>query len=369
MVADEDESEPAPKNPAAAPDQQARRGESRERLLRAVDSARLNTLQQRVAWLLNRYPDARDSDRALYRRYWSTFESEHLQGDHVRLDRLTDLAHPANLTRARQKIQNEYRLFLASPEVRERRGTLSEEEKEKALAQRPTFPIYSAYADESGKNEDFLVVGAIWFLQGPELIDIVRGVERLAKETGFGTELHFKKISETTLPFYIAVADLVLDLAPTVAFTSVSIDRRGHKNTDEVLRQLYYHLMVRSIEYHDTSGRAPLPRSFSMIKDAENVGPDAMLLTDLEDRLRQASKSLLGDRLHIDRLGALPSKGSIPLQLGDLYTSSVGRVLNQRTAGETPRDKFAGYLLGKLGTPGGPMSRESAGGLTVHVAL
>ena len=59
------------------------------------------------------------------------------------------------LTRARAKIQNEYKLFVATPEVREKRGKLSEEEKQKAIQDKPNYPIFTVYMDDSGKNAGF----------------------------------------------------------------------------------------------------------------------------------------------------------------------------------------------------------------------
>jgi hypothetical protein len=44
--------------------------DEREELLSALDAGELDTLQRRVAFLLNRFPETRDSDPKLYKEYW-----------------------------------------------------------------------------------------------------------------------------------------------------------------------------------------------------------------------------------------------------------------------------------------------------------
>ncbi len=52
-------------------------------ILRAVAAAKLDTLQERVAWILNHYPDARDSDITLQQIYWKLFDSDIYSGGHI----------------------------------------------------------------------------------------------------------------------------------------------------------------------------------------------------------------------------------------------------------------------------------------------
>jgi hypothetical protein len=291
-----------------------------------------------------------------------------LHGDYVHLDNLLDIQRAPSITRERARIQNDYRLFLASPEVRARRGKLSEEEKDRAL-QHVAYPKYSGYADESGKTDNYLVVGSIWFLFGPELVRVIHSVDALRAVHKFKGELHFKTIRAEHLPFYKAVADALLAEAPTVSFTSLSLDRRGHKNVDEALRQLYFHLVLRSVEHFHESGRAPLPRALDFLKDQENEGPDRLLLADLKTRLQEASETRFRGELSPDRFAARPSSDVLGLQLADLYTSSISRVLNAAGARGTPRDEFADYFLGRLGMPHGPNAPERLGDFTVHLSL
>jgi hypothetical protein len=42
----------------------------------AVVSAKFDTIQERVAWILNHYPDTRNSDITLQLKYWERFEPD-----------------------------------------------------------------------------------------------------------------------------------------------------------------------------------------------------------------------------------------------------------------------------------------------------
>ena len=82
---------------------------------------------------------------------------------YVELDDLYRLTRLTSLARARAKIQNDYRLFLADPEVQEHRGKLEESEREKAI-ETPDYPVYKVFLDESGKTSRDLLVGSLWIL-------------------------------------------------------------------------------------------------------------------------------------------------------------------------------------------------------------
>lgn len=341
----------------------------REAVLHSVAGGKLDTLQERVAWVLNHYPDARDSDITLQLRYWELFESDLTSGTSIDKADLYRLARLTSLARARAKIQNTYKLFQASPEVQSSRGTLAEEEREKAAEQKQNFPAFAVYADESGKTGKYLIVGSVWFLHPPEIISFIRTVWEWREKTKFDSELHFKTISKDSLPHYLSFADLLSDHASVLSFKAVSVPRPGLKSVDDAVQELYYHLLVRGIEHEHDTGRAPFPRTLQVWKDLEEPGRDKLFLTKLDDRLRQASASRFDDRLSIDTLEPIESRGQVLVQVADLYTSSINRVLNAEGKRKAPKDQFAEYLLGLLDLPQGPTSEESVGDMSVHITL
>jgi hypothetical protein len=110
----------------------------REQLLRAINSSTLNTMEERVAWLLNNFPKTRDSDITLQIRYWQNFQSDRFGGPEISIWDYYRLARLTSLTRARATIQNKLKLFQASEAVAVHRGQLEKGERANALKSRPT---------------------------------------------------------------------------------------------------------------------------------------------------------------------------------------------------------------------------------------
>lgn len=348
---------------------QEKRERARDQLLRAASSgSEPNTILKRVAWVLNHYPDARDSDRVLWFRYWSIFESELWDGTAVTLEDSFRLTHPGSLTRARAKIQNEYKLFQASLEVRQRRGKLAEEERQKALTQSPPAPLFAVYADESGKNADYLIVGSLWILDPREGYRLLAKINRLKNDNNFRGELHFKEIEERNVAFYEKVAHLVHTEGTALGFKAIAVERRGIGRVDEALQDLYYHLLVRGVQHEHDTGRAPLPRRIHLTKDLEEPGRDKVFLANLKDRVDQAAQALFQSQLTTSEFETETSNRHALLQIADLYTGSVNRVLNNQ--GNHAKDRFAQYFLTILGTPEGPTQKERIrGDLAVLITL
>jgi hypothetical protein len=260
----------------------------KEQIIRSVVNSNMDTMLNKVAWILNHYPDARDSDITCQLKYWSTFEPEiYGSGGYISVEDLYKLTRLTSLTRARAKIQNTYRLFLANPEIQKRRGVLEDEEKEKALEQKPNYPVYSVYADESGKTSDYLVVGSMWILDGIETYHLSKTIEEWKKRTNFKEELHFQSISNNNIGCYREVLEIVKCKSSTISFKAISLERRGIKSVADAFTNLYYYLLVRGVEHEHSTGRAPLPRSIQLWKDAEEPGSDKLMMKQICERLQQ----------------------------------------------------------------------------------
>jgi hypothetical protein len=355
--------------PDATPEQVSDVNLEREKILAAVNSCQLNTMELRVAWLLNTYPNTRDSDIALQIRYWQTFESDRFDGgaisvrDYYRLARLTSLA------RARATIQNKLKLFQASDEVKKRRKQIEGDELANARKKHANYLRYAIYMDESGKNSDNLVVGSLWYLNGTETINAFRLIYDWKLANEHQGELHFQSITEAKLPHYIELVDAILGKIAAISFKAISVPRRGIPNLQDALLKLAYHLIVRGVEHEHTTSRAPLPRGIQVCKDAEEIGQDKLFAAELADRLRQASRLQFNDNLYVEEFSAETSVENYHLQLADLFTSSVARKLNSDREARHAKDKFANYFLGKLGISVSEQHSESLGDMTVHITL
>lgn len=271
----------AAEEPASPSEEKADRiDQERRDLITTLASSKPETLVQKVGWVLNTYPDTRNSDISLQLRYWKTFCPDQYDGGAMTADDLYKLPRLTSLVRARARVQNTLKLFLADTEVRKRRGTLSEEEREEAVvAKLSSAPVYAVYADESGKTQRHLLVGSLWILQGPETLRIATKLLQWRDVSKFRDELHFADVDAKALPYYKQAIDIVVDNASALSLKYVAIPRAGAGPVQQVIPKLLYHLIVRGVSHEHDSGRAPLPRNFQLWKDAEEEGYDRLVLT------------------------------------------------------------------------------------------
>jgi hypothetical protein len=332
--------------PASAVEQRIER--EREALLMSIAGGQDDTQVHRVAIILNRFPETRDSDLKLMLRYWEVYED--YDGGTIESSDLFDRARQPFLARSRARIQNTYKLFQASPEIRKRRGKLSEEELEKAREATERYPGLTVLIDESGKNSNTLIVAAVWFGDPEEFFSLTRKLGEWRQRTGFDKEMHFKEIDDDPVRHREAL-ELVLSEGASVSFKAVSVPREGIKRVDEALEELMYQLLRRGAQHEHDTGRATFPRAMQVWKDQETKGADRLLLAKLKDRLQQAGKVELDGQLTADEFEVIESHNSDLMQIADLFAGSLNRILNGR-GGNHVKDQFARYLLDRVGMPG-----------------
>ena len=73
-----------------------------------------------------------------------------------------------------------------------------------------------------------------------------------------------------------------------------------------------------------------------------------MLLANLEDKLKQVSKSIYQDKPTLDRLFTVDSEHNNFLQVADLLTSNANHMINRSGEKYNHKDEFAEFLLNSL---------------------
>lgn len=341
----------------------------RETILKNISSIRLDTLTSRTAWILNHYPDARDSDIELQLKFWEHFDSDIYNGSPITPEDYKKLTRLDSLHRVRAKIQNGYKLFQASDAVKKYRGKLEEKERENAVSEKRYSQGFSVYADESGKNQDHLIVGSVWFLDGHDTFDLMRQLIVWKDNNNFHEELHFTEISKRKLPCYKEVVDLFIRNSHLVSFKAISVRKEGLSNKMDAFVKLFYYLLKRGVEHENITGRALLPRGLSLCKDEEEKGYDEMLLGEVTDKLQNISKSTFDGELYLETFRADNSKENGFLQIADLFTGSINRVLNHEGEATHAKDEFARYFLDLLGVDDTLPSEEQIGDITVLLKI
>ncbi|WP_405152889.1 hypothetical protein [Paenibacillus sp. FSL K6-0108] len=135
-----------------------------QRLHNNLSSGNLDTLISRVAYVLNNYKESRNSDMILKIKYWQIFQG--VTGNTIDIKDMFKLERDTQISRARAKIQNEYKLFQADQKIRWYRKGKEEAEKEVQISNKPSHPSLTIFADESGKSgaDKYLIIGGLWVL-------------------------------------------------------------------------------------------------------------------------------------------------------------------------------------------------------------
>lgn len=228
-----------------------------------------------------------------------------------------------------------------------------EAEKEFQLANKPGYPTINIYTDESGKSgkDKYIVIGGLWILDKARMeelrIHLTVWRSKYKEENQFPKEFHFTEMSKNQLPYYKALIDEILSLSDMNGFKAVAYERGSnrYKSQDEMIYSLYYQHVHHGIEHEVNSGRITLPRGVNFWKDKED-GNDRLFLSELEQHLITGFETYFKDQLDLDIFSPIDSFTSIFIQLADLYTGSISRVLNTQTGQpKNHKDEFAEYVF------------------------
>ncbi|MDD5368549.1 MAG: DUF3800 domain-containing protein [Anaerolineaceae bacterium] len=307
-----------------------------------------NTLRDKVAYILNRDEDTRNSDSILQWRYWEHFEGELFKGGSFSLEEYLKLTSSRSIARERARIQNQYKILLADPEIRKKRGTLKEDERLLALEDKPGEPTISVFIDESGKNTGILLTGTVWFLADARPLH--RKLMKFQAAKGI-KEFHFKDLDERNIADYKEMVNVFLDSASTVRFQLNAVDYTGsHRKDYEILEDLHFHSIVQGLEYEFASLRVAPPRSLLAFFDAQGSKLDNALKANLEERFNTAAIPKFDGRLTRFSVHVFDSKSTLFFQVADLLVSCANRIIAPPTGSGRAgvKDEFSNWLLGRM---------------------
>jgi hypothetical protein len=318
-------------------------------LWKAVQMGDDKHLTTRVANILNRYPETRNSDIALQIKYWQVYNG--LTSNFVDISKMFKLERLTSIVRARAKIQNEYKLFLADTEVRRRRRTLEEEEKEAQLLDKPSYGTINVFADETGKTEKYVIVAGIWFLSEQLASKIQRDFlkwssEKYKQGIKIPDEFHFKNLNNRNnqeLEIYKEFFNLIIRNGEMVSFKAVAVNKSKINRVpiSDLVTKLYYQFIRLGINHEISSNRVQLPKKINLTKDEE--GESALILETLKQGLEDNFKIHYEDDLIMDQLISMPSHEHLFLQFADLFVAALNRKYNN--PGDNNKDRLAEYIL------------------------
>lgn len=319
----------------------------RKDLLSTITSGSYRNKKDKVAFLLNIFPQTRNSDVSLAIKYWEVFQGDVYSGGAIEIEQLFKLERLTTVARIRAKIQNEYGLFRAEEKIRRRRKKLEEDARDVLGTDIPSQPIIQIYADETGKTADNVIVGSVWFLEGIHTAKLYTEIETWKREKKWKREFHFTQMGRKDLPVYREFIDFLSDRAAYLSFKAISFNQSGSSRTiEDIVLNLYRHLILSGIQHEIVTGRVSLPRDLYLTIDEED-GIDDITLSDLKLKTQSQINSTHDGKIRVQNMDKADSKHSYFVQIADLVSGAINRKLNP-TDGRNHKDELSEYIIEKL---------------------
>ena len=306
---------------------------SASKLIAAINRGEDSTLKQKVAHILNHFPAARDSDITLTIRLLDTFYSDYVDSEQrIFLKSMYDLPKFYDMQRIRAKIQNEYGLFLASPEVQAFRKQKQYKKAEDFASTKPDYNSVSVFTDESGKDQNYLAFGSLWVYSPNEQISLLKALYDWRRAVKCNDELHFKEIknqdkAQLALDFF----KVVINLGCYISFKCLLVNSKG-VNSARMVDAMYEgitHMLIQGIKTEIKSRRATPPLKVHLAKDADPA-TDVLKLADLNLKTIAAFQTVFSrGEASLESVSNPLSESNDLIQITDLLTASVGRWVNQ----------------------------------------
>lgn len=328
----------------------AARLKAKESLIASLAGGDFSNQQTRVAHILNLHPAARNSDVALSLKYWETFQPELYNPDGIKPADFFKLDRVPFLVRARAKIQNEYELFQAEDRVRRRRKGREDDMRDAVLGDDAPRQTLQVFSDETGKNEEHVIIGSVWVLNGRAVYDVTKAIKDWQAGSKFAKrEMHFSAFGRGDMN---AVNDYLNTIAANREFLSFKLmampKRNSRRSIEEIVQRLHEMMLVRGLRHEIESGRVGVPRHVGVTVDEEQ-SIDRIVLAEIRNTVAEGVERAHLDGVTLDeRFNAVSSKESALIQLADVIAGAANRRLNFR-GDRNFKDDIADRLMDVLG--------------------
>lgn len=327
----------------------AKNQREREKLVKELDAGETPATQKtRVAFLLNHFPDTRDSDITLTLMYWEKFQNDIYSERAIEPYKLFKLERLTTIARLRAKIQNDYGLFRGKEEIQRKRRQREETFREDMLADKPQSRTIQVYADETGKTGDYVGIGSVWFLDPMASFKFQAAVINMCVENKIKGEFHFSGLNKGQIENYKSFVDLAAQHSAYASFKAVVAKIAGTtRKPDEAVRELLRILLVRGFEQEVLAQRVTPPRALIVTVD-EGTHWDGIAIENIIADASQQLSTKLGALNGVNRITPVSSKSSALVQLADLFAGAINRRFNPPIEQKNYKDEFADYLIDKL---------------------
>jgi hypothetical protein len=321
----------------------------KQKLLTAIAGGDFSTMRAKVAGVLNIYPHTRNSDIALTLKYWEMFQPDIYNANNLQPRDLFKLERLHYLVRARAKIQNEYGLFQADEKIQGHRKAREEEMHEAVLQDVNPRRVISIFADETGKNDEFVIVAAIWVLSGRSTFTITTAIQAWQQKSDWAKrEVHFAKFGRNDLNPLSDYLRVIQENREFLSFKIIAVERaRTNGRIEDTVMKLHEHMLIRGIEHEIETNRIDLPRDIALTID-EDQALDAFKLADMKRNVSMTYDQAYGQQIILSSVETISSRKSSLVQLADLVAGSINRRLNHH-GDRGVKDDIADTIINEFG--------------------
>lgn len=320
--------------------------EKRDRLLADIANSHLAKHEQRVARILERYPETRDSDTALCLRYWRTFQADVIERwQPLELDILFELDRIETLGRARRFIQNDLRLFRSTEGTRKARGAMQHEFHEYIVAHQ-ALPEIRFYLDETGNEGDktYTGVAGVCVINWKQYDKHHAALEQWRNQRGWAETIHFTETGADKVGRAVSLLQQLSQRRAGVLFLGYSIASRGR--TQDAMDSLFIQLILDSLKHLQQNGCLTENRSIRVIKEAE-PGFDGIYLEIMKRHLEDSVALEFPGQLAVLPVEAMTKGRNVLLECADLIAGGMQR--RALGKGRNPKDRLAEAVINVTG--------------------
>jgi hypothetical protein len=318
----------------------------RMKMLADIAKSYLGTREQRVAHILQRFPETRDSDTALCIRYWKMFQADVLERwEPLELEVLFELDRIETLGRVRRIIQNDLRLFRGVEDTRRAREAMQAEFHEYIASHRDTLPEVRFYLDETGNEGDktYAGVAGVCVINWKQYEKHHAALEQWRTKQGPET-IHFSETGENKVDRAVSLLQQLESRRSGVLFLGYSLASRGR--THEDLFSLFIQLVVDSLKHLRDCGCLSENRSVRVVKEADS-GFDNLFLDKMTKRLGEAVALEFPGQLAVMPVEAVTKGCHVLLECADLIAGGMQR--RALGKGRNPKDRLAEAVINVTG--------------------
>lgn len=321
----------------------------------------LRTIKERVSYLLNRFPESRNSDKRLWLTYLQVFLKIDTKDTSLDVAAEGELPSQMSLARARAELQNKYNLYLPTrPDVivqrQKRRRAFERVFQNLDSFDESVSNATTLYSDESGLNETYLLFGFFLTINGKDMFDFYGRVLNDSLNSGKKTYFHFADLQKTEVEKYYNFFKLAVE--QNSARVYIHVFRHGNLRGKQknVLLKAYEVSAVETIRNLQSQGLIDESHKFELFPDA---GQDSVFYKELEQNIEP---KFLERRIKYGGISATDSKTSYAVQVADIVTGAFNHIIN--SPGSNHKDTLASHILGFWGVDN-PLASSSVGNLTI----